>query len=238
MIPSPDQFLKEASSVEKLIGYSFKDKNLLLTAFIHPSFANENKSLVKQHNERLEFLGDSVLGLLVADFLYTKLPDRTEGILSALRSKIVEGSSCIRFAEKLTLLDYLMLGKGERRNGGRGRGSIIADLFEALIGAIYLDGGLEAARRFFFDNFAHELGVLIAEPQGNWKAELQDFCQKRYQETPVYKVAAESGPDHSKQFDITVFVQGKECGQGSGSSKKEAQQKAAKAALEFLHGKG
>lgn len=234
MIPSPEHFFKEVPAIEKRIGYHFKDKNLLLTAFVHPSFANENKALVKQHNERLEFLGDSVLGLLIADYLYTHLPKTAEGILSALRSKIVEGSSCILFAEKLGLLDYLMLGKGERRNGGRGRGSIMADLFEALIGAIYLDGGLEATRHFFFDHFAEELASLISEPQGNWKAELQDLCQKRYQETPVYKVAAESGPDHSKQFEVAVFVQGKDVGQGSGSSKKEAQQHAAKQALDFL----
>lgn len=237
MIPSPEHFYKEIASIEKRINYHFRDKELLLTAFIHPSFANENKTLVKQHNERLEFLGDSVLGLLIAGYLYTHLPQKSEGTLSALRAKIVEGSSCILFAEKLKLLDYLMLGKGERRNGGRGRGSIMADLFEALMGAIYLDGGLEKARLFFFDHFADELALLIQEPQGNWKAELQDLCQKRYQETPVYKVASESGPDHSKRFEVVVFVQSEEKGRGSGSSKKEAQQNAAKEALDLLmHG--
>ena len=118
-------------------------------AFTHPSFSNENKIIIQENNERLEFLGDSVLGMIIAGYLYTVLPKTDEGVLSALRSKIVEGSSCILFTEKLGLIDYLMLGKGERRNGSRGRGSIMADLFEALMGAIYLDGGLAATSHFF-----------------------------------------------------------------------------------------
>ena len=235
MIPSPDHFFKEVPSLEKRIGYHFKDRKLLLMAFTHPSFANENKSLVQEHNERLEFLGDSVLGMIIAGYLYTDLTKTADGILSALRSKNVEGTSCILFAEKLGLLEYLMLGKGERRNGSRGRGSIMADLFEALMGAIYLDGGLEASSHFFFTHFSEELDSLIREPQGNWKAELQDYCQKNYQEMPLYKVASESGPDHSKRFEVTVIVQGGEKGKGQGSSKKEAQQNAAKQALEKLH---
>ena len=231
MISTSENFFKEIPTIESCIGYTFVDKNLLLTAFTHPSYANEHKSRVHGHNERLEFLGDSVLGLLVADFLYSRLPEMAEGLLSLYRSKIVEGTSCQLFAEKLKIGDYLMLGKGERRNWGRGRESILADLFEALMGAIYLDGGLEAANSFFFSHFIEELSAMIESPQGNWKAELQDFCQKLYQETPIYSVLGESGPDHSKQFEIAVLVQGKEVGRGTGSSKKEAQQQAAKKAL-------
>ena len=235
MIPSPDHFFKEVPSLEKRIGYHFKDKSLLLMAFTHPSFSNENKIIIQENNERLEFLGDSVLGMIIAGYLYTVLPKTDEGVLSALRSKIVEGSSCILFTEKLGVIDYLMLGKGERRNGSRGRGSIMADLFEALMGAIYLDGGLAATTHFFFSHFTEEIASLIRDPQGNWKADLQDYCQRNYQARPLYQVDAESGPDHSKRFEVTVIVNGQEKGKGQGSSKKEAEQNAAKQALEKLY---
>lgn len=148
-----EELLRNAPEIESKLGYTFKDRSLLALSFIHRSFINENKE-IGQHNERLEFLGDSVLGMLVADYLYRYLPSTPEGELSVLRSRLVEAESCYYYVQKYSLGQYLLLGKGERMNDGRGRESILADLFEAIMGAIYVDGGLEAAKRFLFKNFS------------------------------------------------------------------------------------
>lgn len=225
-----DGLLRNANLIESKIGYSFKDRSLLALSFVHRSFINEHKD-ISQHNERLEFLGDSILGLLIAEYLYRHLPNNPEGELSYLRSRLVEASSCMRYIQKLDLEKYILLGKGERMNDGRGRDSIMADLFEAVIGAIYLDGGIEAARKFIFDNFTPEINEILQTPLRNWKALLQDYCQRKFQQTPIYKVCSEAGPDHSKVFQITVMINDLELGSGQGSSKKEAQQAAAADAL-------
>lgn len=232
-----ENLFNNAPKIETKIRYSFKDKSLLALAFIHRSFVNENRD-VKEHNERLEFLGDSVLGVLIADYLYRYLPSRPEGELSSLRSRLVEAGSCLNYVEKLEVESFLLLGRGERLNEGRGRESILADLFEAIIGAIYLDGGLEAAKRFLFQNFSKEIESILKTPIQNWKALLQDWCQKKYQTTPVYKVLSETGPDHRKTFHISVIINHTEMGFGEGSSKKEAQQAAAEDALSKVEEKG
>ncbi|MDP1836845.1 MAG: ribonuclease III [Chlamydiales bacterium] len=226
-----DELAKEVPAIETKIGYVFQDKSLLTLAFIHRSFINESREFVQEHNERLEFLGDSVLGLLVAEYLYRYLPETPEGELSYLRSRLVEASSCVLYVQKLDLGSYLLLGKGERMNDGRGRESILADLFEAVIGAVYIDGGIEAARRFLFKNYSTEMQQILSRPVRNWKALLQDHTQKKYQQTPYYLVIHESGPDHSKIFEIAVLVNEKEWGRGVGPSKKEAQQAAAEDAI-------
>lgn len=218
------------STIESRLGYRFKDQRLLALAFVHRSFINENRE-IEQHNERLEFLGDSILGLLVADYLYLFLPNTPEGDLSYLKSRLVEASSCVKYIQRLDLESFLLLGKGERMNDGRGRESILADLFEAIMGAIYLDGGLESARKFLFDNFSAEIDAILKTPLCNWKALLQDYCQKKYQTTPFYRVLSESGPDHSKTFRVSVLLNDEAVGWGDGGSKKEAQQKAAEDAL-------
>lgn len=225
-----NDIVKNASKIEEKIGYRFTDRHLLALAFVHRSFVNENKEIT-QHNERLEFLGDSVLGLLVANYLYRSLPNVPEGELSYLRSRLVEASSCVAFIQKFNVEKFILLGKGERMNDGRGRESILSDLFEAIIGAIYLDGGIEAAGDFYFKNFSEEIEAILKTPLRNWKALLQDYCQKRYQQTPIYKLLEETGPDHSKIFKIAVLVNNKEMGTGEGASKKEAQQAAAEDAL-------
>jgi len=222
-----EQIFQDAALIETKLGYTFLNKQLLSLAFVHRSYVNENKS-VSHHNERLEFLGDSILGLLVAEYLYRQLPANSEGDLSSMRSRLVEASACMGYVQKLDIEEYLLLGKGEKRNDGRGRETILADLFEALIGAIYLDGGLEATRGFLFENFSTDMEEILDTPQDNWKALLQDYCQKQYQEPPFYKVLQESGPDHHKTFDIQVIIKNEIVGQGSGSSKKTAQQSAAK----------
>lgn len=228
-----DELRKDIAAIEEKIGYTFKNKELLALAFVHRSYVNENKQ-VSQHNERLEFLGDSVLGLLIADYLYVTLPDTSEGDLSYLRSRLVEAGSCMAYVQHLNIHMHLLLGKGERMNDGRGRESILADLFEAIIGAIYLDGGLDAARKFIFQKCSQEMNAILKTPLQNWKAILQDYCQKKYQHPPDYKLISESGPDHSKIFLISVEINGQVMGQGQGSSKKEAQQAAAEDALKKL----
>lgn len=230
---SLDELRLKIPEIEDTLGYAFRNKELLVLSFIHRSYVNENKQAT-QHNERLEFLGDSILGLLIADFLYNSMPTTSEGELSYLRSRLVEASSCMGYAQTLNVQKYLLLGKGERMNDGRGRESISADLFEALVGAIYLDGGLQAVRSFLFGKLFKDFEAILKTPIQNWKALLQDYCQKKYQQPPEYKLVSESGPDHSKHFEITVEVGGQECGRGAGASKKEAQQKAAKQALENL----
>jgi len=229
-----DSLLHDIPAIEAKLHYIFYDRSLLTLAFIHRSYINEHRE-VTHHNERLEFLGDSILGLLIAEFLYEQFPDYPEGELSSVRSRLVEASSCVTYIQKLDLSKYLLLGKGEKMNDGRGRESILADLFEAVIGAIYLDGGIEAARKFLFDNFSSEIESTITTPLSNWKAILQDYCQKKYQQPPCYRVLEESGPDHNKKFVIAVVIADKEYGRGIGASKKEAQQSAAAHALETLN---
>lgn len=221
---------KFAPEIERKLDYRFENRSLMALAFVHRSFINENRN-VTEHNERLEFLGDSVLNLLISDYLYRYLPNTPEGDLSYLRSRLVEATSCCVYIQKLDVGSYLLLGKGERMNDGRGRDTILADLFEALIGAIYLDGGLDAARKFLFKNFSPEIDKILKTPIRNFKADLQDISQKKYKETPQYIVLAEEGPDHSKKFVVSVIISGKEWGRGEGNSKKEAQQQAAERAL-------
>lgn len=231
-----EELEKQREEIEKRLGYVFKDKSLLFTAFVHSSFFNEQRDLVKEHNERLEFLGDSVLGLILSDFLYNFFPTRPEGELSHLRSQLVDASACAKYLQKLGLEAFVLLGKGEKLNEGRGRDKILADLLEALIGAIYLDGGLEMASQFFFRNFQEDLDTSLKAPLRNWKAELQDYAQRRYQKPPVYRVLAESGPDHHKVFEVAALIDQEIVGTGTGASKKEAEQAAAQNAIEKMHG--
>lgn len=229
-----EELLSQIPIIERKLNYTFHDKKLLMLSFVHRSFFNEHRDLVEQHNERLEFLGDSVLGLIVSDYLYAHLPFESEGYLSHLRSHIVEASSCAQFLNHLGIAHYVLLGRGERLNDGRGRETILADLFEALIGAIYLDGGLEVAKTFFFSQFSQRIEEYLKEPFRNWKAELQDYSQKKHQKPPIYKLIKESGPDHSKVFQIAACIEEVEIGEGTGSSKKEAEQAAAEDALKKL----
>lgn len=229
-----DELQHALADIEAKLQYTFKDRSLLTLAFVHRSFINESREVAK-HNERLEFLGDSILGMLIAEYLYRNLPTTDEGELSSLRSRLVEASSCVAYVQKLDLGKHLLLGKGERMNDGRGRESILADLFEAIIGAIFLDGGLNAARDFLLNNFKAEIENIIKIPVSNWKAALQDYCQKQFQQMPIYNMIEETGPDHSKFFTIAVMLGENELGRGSGGSKKEAQQAAAADAWNRLH---
>ncbi|MDF2577559.1 MAG: rnc [Chlamydiales bacterium] len=213
--------------IEKRLDYTFKNRSLLVLAFTHRSFLNEHKELAQEHNERLEFLGDAIFDLLISEFLYKRLPTSPEGELSRLRARLVEASSCYSYIQKLQIGNFVLLGRGEKMNDGRGRESILADLFEALIGAIYLDGGIEMVHYFLFKHFEEDFNATLQQPTHNWKAQLQDYAQKKYQQTPVYEVLEAAGPDHSKNFVVSVFINGQAFGCGHGPSKKEAQQAAA-----------
>ncbi|PIS02386.1 MAG: ribonuclease III [Chlamydiae bacterium CG10_big_fil_rev_8_21_14_0_10_42_34] len=229
---NPLEHLKSRlDEIEEKLGYVFDHKDFLVLAFIHRSFINEYREGPLQHNERLEFLGDSVLGLVIADHLYHRLPSHPEGQLSQLRSRLVDTTSCAQFLQKLQLQEYILLGKGETMTEGRTKPSILADTFEALLGALYLDGGLSTVRSFLLCHYEEDFEAAIGSPTRNYKAELQDISQKLYQKTPVYKVIEETGPDHSKIFHVVVYLDEIESGIGSGASKKEAEQKAAFDAL-------
>lgn len=221
----------QVEEIEARLGFPFANKDFLIQAFVHRSFINEYRGKGLQQNERLEFLGDSVLGLAVADFLYRRLPDCPEGQLSQLRSKLVDASGCAHYLQKLNLASYILLGKGETISEGRHKISITADVFEALLGAIYLDGGLDIVSAFLLSHFEADFEAVIGSPPRNYKAELQDFSQKQFQKGPVYKTLEEIGPDHAKRFQVAVFVNGEEWGIGVGASKKEAEQQAAFDAL-------
>lgn len=226
-----ENLLSHAAEIEETLGYTFTDREYLALPFVHRSFFNENQGLVREHNERLEFLGDSVLGLIVSGYLYRHLPSQSEGHLSHLRAHLVGAESCLRYIYHLGLEKFLMLGKGESVNVGRGRERILADLLEAIIGAIYLDGGIEAAQQFVVRHFASYFDEAMESPLRNWKAELQDYSQKKFQKPPDYQVREEAGPPHSKTFIVAVLIEGVEMGVGEGASKKQAEQAAAESAL-------
>ena len=219
--------------IEEKLGYVFNDKYLLELAFIHRSYVNEHKD-IKEHNERLEFLGDSIFGLLISEYLFINLPFNPEGELSFLRSRLIEAKTCANFAKKLGIVDNILLGKGEKQNEGKGRFSIQADLFEAIMGALFLDGGFDICKRFFFTHFEKDVEKILEMPMQNWKALLQDLSQKNFQEMPIYNVVNVEGPDHNKSFKVSVTIKRDILGEGVGSSKKEAEQQAASKALKKL----
>lgn len=233
-----EMFISKACEIEKQLGYTFHKKELLALSFSHRSFYNENREFAFGHNERLEFLGDAVLDLIVSDYLYRKLPSHSEGHLSHLRAHLVGAVSCSEYLHKLKLESYLLLGRGESINMGKGRQRILADLFEAIIGAIYLDGGLEVAREFFFRFFQDIIDTAINKPLRNWKAELQDYSQKKYQTAPQYCVIEAMGPSHKRTFIVGAMIEKEEWGRGEGTSKKEAQQAAAEDALRRIEREG
>ena len=214
--------------LEAVIGYTFKDPKLLTTALTHTSFANEARGPVR-HNERLEFLGDSVLSIVVADYLFHHWKDRPEGELTKARAGLVCESALFQFAREIDLGRYLRLGRGEELGGGRERPSVVSDAFEALIAALYLDGGMEAARRFILP-FITEGKTAEAD----YKTQLQEVIQQNPEERLRYELEGESGPDHDKCFRMAVYLNSNLIGRGEGHSKKAAEQAAARQALQLM----
>ena len=221
--------------LEERLGYVFRDKNLLLQALTHKSYANENRLGGIGHNERLEFLGDTVLDFLISDYIMRLCPESPEGELSRLRAVIVSESSLARAAKVIDLGVYLLLGRGEEQTGGREKSSLLANAYEAIIAAIYLDGGIDEAYRMIKAGFEEEVkGIAQAGRTYDFKTELQELCQGRFGSLPRYSVVRESGPDHQKEFEVEIEAGGLVLGSGTGKSKKEAEQRAAGEALEAL----
>ncbi len=218
-------------SLENVIGYTFRDKNLLAQAMTHASLGYETQRSMAD-NQRLEFLGDAVIQLLLSHTLFTQFPQSDEGTLTKARAQIVSTPSLARLAQKLNLGQFLRLGKGEESNGGRDRSSTLCDALEAIIGAIYLDGGLEQASAFAKQLFAPEVAALReSSVDGNPKGSLQELIQAVSDLVPSYKIISASGPDHAREFEAQIEWNGAAWGHGQGRSKKEAEVRAAENAL-------
>ncbi len=220
------------SSFEEKTGIVFKDKELLKQAFIHRSYINENPHSDLSHNERLEFLGDAVLELIVTDYLYRKYPSFTEGELTAIRSALVNAVIISGIAAELGMNDYLLLSKGEAKDNGKARQYILANTYEAYMGAVYMDQGYEAAKKFVADTILPHTDEIVSKKL--WrdpKSLVQEKAQEKVGTTPFYKVLYESGPDHDKHFTVGIFFGADIIAEGKGKSKQEAEQKAAENAL-------
>jgi ribonuclease-3 len=232
-------FGSELAPLERLIGYRFKDRGLLEHALTHRSRVHEDASGGVFDNESMEFLGDSVLGFVIAAMLFREFPQHNEGQKSKLKASLVSAASLARLAERLGLGEFLILGRGEEKTGGRRKHAIIADCYEALIAAIYLDGGVEPVQRFIEQQFQSLIEEARHSGTGasftdDWKSALQEFLQSTGRGLPAYRLAGEIGPDHRKSFVVEVIVEGETIASAEGRSKKEAAQTAAKAALEKL----
>ena len=220
--------------LEQKLGYQFRDRALLSEALNHSSYANEHRALGEQSNERLEFLGDSVLGFVTAEFLFELHRDLPEGDLTRQRAALVCAQSLYEVAKMLDLGKYLKLGKGEDAGGGRTRPSILADATEAVFAAVYLDGGIEAASALIHRVLLDKEGEHAEELMQDYKTALQELVQRKSGQALSYRMVGESGPDHNKTFTAEVWLNGEGVGTGSGHSKKEAEQAAARAAIRRL----
>ena len=219
--------------LEEKIGYGFKNRELLRTALTHSSYANERHG-DSQSYERLEFLGDSILGLVTAEYLYAHEPRLPEGRMTKLRAELVCENSLHQVALRLELGRHMRLGRGEEHTGGRQRPSILADMVEAIIAAMYLDSGMEQSRRFILDKILKDARVDDSHPNADYKTQLQELVQRKSDQHISYAMTGESGPDHNKTFSFSVSINGVLAGEGSGRTKKEAEQMAAMKALEAL----
>lgn len=225
-----------ADSLQSSLNYRFKALALLEEALTHSSHVNEQKSIPLPHNERLEFLGDAVLSLVMSEYLASVLPQSSEGALSKFKAKLVSEGSLAQVARRLRLGEHLKLGRGEDRSRGREKDSLLADALEAVLAAVHLDGGFDASRTVTRHIFAEELTNIAAQQEqpgaGDYKTQFQEWCQKRHDTLPRYATIRETGPDHQKLFEVELSVQGEVVGVGAGRSKKEAEQQAAKQALQ------
>lgn len=225
--------MKNLKNLEKTLGITFKNQKLLARSLVHRSYLNENPESHLSSNERLEFLGDAVLSFIISDLLFSWFPTYQEGYLTNLRSRIVRTTSLAQIAKKLELGNYLLLGRGEQESGGGKKTSLLADSLEALIGAIYLDQGSQAAREFIKREFTPFMEKLLKKPRAkDYKSTLQETVQAEVKKFPVYKILKAVGPAHAKIFIVAVYLKGEILGQGRGASKQEAEQQAAKIALE------
>ena len=227
---------QKLQSFQEIIDYCFRNVKFLNEALTHKSFIHENSKEKTGHNQRLEFLGDALLGMVVSEYLYHRFPEHLEGKLSKMKSMMVNGALLVHKAREIRLGEYLLLSKGEEATGGRDRTSLLADGFESLIGSIYLDGGLSACRHFILERLRPELERLELEEAGenDYKSSLQEYSQAEFGQVPIYQVVSAQGPSHQRTFEVAVSLKGKVCGKGKGGTKKSAEQQAARQALEKL----
>lgn len=224
---------KDFKSFEQTIGVEFNDLALLRQAFTHRSYLNEHRQEQGGHNERLEFLGDAVLELIATHFLFEEFPDKPEGELTAFRAALVNANTCAEVAGDIGMNEFLLLSRGEAKDTGRARNILLANAFEALVGAIYIDQGYDAAKQFISERLFPKMEKIIENRL--WqdaKSTLQEKAQEFEGSTPSYRVSAETGPDHDKHFVVGVYVRDALLGEGEGKSKQEAEQAAARAALQ------
>ena len=225
--------MKDFNTFQKTIGVEFNDLELLRQAFTHRSYLNEHRGEVQGHNERLEFLGDAVLELISTHFLYDKYPQKPEGELTAYRASLVNAVTCAEIAHEIGMNDFLLLSRGEAKDTGRARNILLANAFEALVGAIYLDQGYDAAKEFITKHLFPKIDAIVREKL--WqdaKSVLQEKAQESEGVTPSYAVIRETGPDHDKHFIVGVYVKDTLVAEGDGKSKQEAEQSAAREALD------
>ena len=222
------------NTLQEKLNYKFKNEDLLINALTHSSYANEVRNGVSS-NERLEFLGDSVLSIIVSEYIYKKFGDLPEGEMTKIRASLVCEKSLCQFSREMELGQYLRLGKGEEKGGGRERDSILADAFEAVLAAMYLDGGFEVAKKHVLRFIKDELyNHNEAEAFKDYKTALQEIIQRNPEESVTYHLIGESGPDHDKIFEVEVLLNSNTIGKGKGKSKKQAEQKAAKEPLTLM----
>jgi ribonuclease-3 len=225
----------ELEELERCLDYHFKDPALLQQGITHKSYLNEARERFQKDNERFEFLGDAVLDLVISQDLLLNYPDTPEGELSKMKARIVSETALAKVARRLEIGRYLLLGRGEEITQGRTKPSLLANALEAILAAIYLDGGLDSARHVIQKIFKSEFEELLkTEAFTDYKTELQELCQRDYEILPTYTVLTESGPDHQKTFEVQISIKGDVYGRGIGRSKKEAEQQAAREALEKL----
>lgn len=223
----------DIAKLESVLGYTFKDKEYLLTAMTHRSFLNENRDATQEHNERLEFLGDAVLELVVTDFLFQKYPEKPEGELTAVRAALVNTVSLSESSQKLGVNDFLLMSKGEAKDTGRARQYILANAFEALIGALYMDQGYAVAKDFVATHIFPKTEKIVEKRL--WqdaKSRFQELAQEHASVTPKYETLGQEGPDHDRIFTVGVFLGKEKVAEGKGRAKQEAEQQAAEAAIE------
>lgn len=230
-----DKADQTVAPLEELINYRFKDKSILAEALTHPSFINESGGRVKRDNQRLEFLGDAVIGMILSLQLFHQFPDSHEGDLTKLRSAMVDEATLSSLAAAVQLGSYLRLGRGEDKSGGRSKQSLLADAYEALLAAVYLDGGIEAATVLVSRHFSPLLEKIDVKAVGkDFKTELQELAHQTRNLAPRYLLQRVSGPDHMKTFSVAVFLGDELLGEGSARSKKEAEQAAAREGITLL----
>jgi ribonuclease-3 len=229
----------ELDEIQRRLEYRFRQPRLLREALTHKSYLNEVRGSEESDNERLEFLGDAVLDLVVSEYLLHAFPEAAEGELSKLRARLVSEKTLSRVAEKIGLGGQLRLGRGEMKTQGRSKPSILADALEAVLAGVYLDGGLDAAVTCVKAAFSDELASCDRSlAKGDFKTDLQEICQREFEMLPKYRTIRETGPDHEKLFEVEILIGGERYGVGIGKSKKEAEQMAARQALEQLRKEG